>query len=216
MSALATRLLVLGVVRLFEPANAYQLRRELLSWNVESWANLNPGSIYGMLGTLTKNGLVEAHGLAAVNGRPVTVYTTTPAGAELLPQLAHRAIARLADWGDLVDLRAGLALSPALSREVLLSALDLRIEAMHRAVAMFTQPPGEWDAPPHVTAEFELEERVARAQLGWLLEHRAAIAAGAYSFAGERSDWQPVPGDPGAAMKVERAHYLEQLGDRPD
>lgn len=43
MSALTTRILVLGVVRIFGPANGYQLRRELLSWEVERWAHLNPG-----------------------------------------------------------------------------------------------------------------------------------------------------------------------------
>ena len=49
MSALTTRMLVLGAVRIFGPANGYQLRRELLSWEVERWAHIKPGSIYSML-----------------------------------------------------------------------------------------------------------------------------------------------------------------------
>ena len=34
----ATRLLVLGVVRIFQPVHGYFVRRELLSWRAESWA----------------------------------------------------------------------------------------------------------------------------------------------------------------------------------
>ena len=47
----ATRLLVLGAVRIFQPAHGYLVRRELLSWDVENWAAINPGSIYNMLRT---------------------------------------------------------------------------------------------------------------------------------------------------------------------
>ena len=58
MSA-STRLLVLGAVRIFQPAHGYLVRRELLSWDVENWAAINPGSIYNMLRTLTRDGLLE-------------------------------------------------------------------------------------------------------------------------------------------------------------
>ncbi|MEP6842094.1 MAG: helix-turn-helix transcriptional regulator, partial [Pseudolysinimonas sp.] len=81
MSALSTRTLVLGVVKIFGPANGYRLRQELLSWNVERWAALNPGSIYSMLGTLAKDGAVTRHELSARNGeRAATVFTITEAG----------------------------------------------------------------------------------------------------------------------------------------
>ena len=46
MAATETRLLVLGAVSLFEPVNGYQIRRELMSWEVDRWAHINPGSIY--------------------------------------------------------------------------------------------------------------------------------------------------------------------------
>ena len=63
MSALTTRILVLGPCSIFGPANGYQLRRELLSWEVERWAYLNPGSIYSMLTTLEKQGAIVRHDL---------------------------------------------------------------------------------------------------------------------------------------------------------
>ena len=52
MATTETRLLLLGAVAIFEPVNGYQIRRELLSWGVESWANIRPGSIYNGLATL--------------------------------------------------------------------------------------------------------------------------------------------------------------------
>ena len=36
-------MLLLGAVALFEPVNGYQIRRELLSWQVDRWAHTNPG-----------------------------------------------------------------------------------------------------------------------------------------------------------------------------
>jgi hypothetical protein len=39
MATTETRLLLLGPVAIFEPVNGYQIRRELMSWGVESWAN---------------------------------------------------------------------------------------------------------------------------------------------------------------------------------
>ena len=45
----ATKLLVLGVVHLSGGAHGYQVRYELQSWGVESWAKIKPGSIYHAL-----------------------------------------------------------------------------------------------------------------------------------------------------------------------
>ena len=84
MAATETRLLVLGAVRLFEPVNGYQIRRELMSWEVDEWAHINPGSIYSSLSTLGKQGYVDRHDL--VDGtREVAVYTSTEAGRTELP-----------------------------------------------------------------------------------------------------------------------------------
>ena len=54
----ATRLLVLGVVRIMQPVHGYDVRRELLSWGVEESANIKPGSIYSALKVLHKDGLI--------------------------------------------------------------------------------------------------------------------------------------------------------------
>ncbi|MET1059968.1 MAG: hypothetical protein ABWX84_10235 [Nocardioides sp.] len=43
MAANETRMLLLGAVALFEPVNGYQIRRELVSWQIDRWAHVTPG-----------------------------------------------------------------------------------------------------------------------------------------------------------------------------
>jgi len=225
MSALTTRILVLGVVRIFGPANGYQLRRELLSWEVEKWAHLNPGSIYSMLGSLEKDGSVERHDLVMEEGgRPVAVYTATPAGIAELDRLVLDAIETVPDPGDALPLRVAISFAPFLSRERYIEALDRRIAAFGLAVqAIMTKQAhltGTRSVPPHVLAELGLELGLVRAQLGWLIEHAADVRAGALVFAveGAAHDWgfEPAADDPGWRMKAESDEYARRLGlDRP-
>ena len=131
MSALTTRILVLGVVDIFGPANGYQLRRELLSWEVERWAHLNPGSIYSMLTTLEKQGAIERHDIALEDGgRPVAVYTITEAGSAEFQNLIFDAIATVPDSGDALPLRVALNFGPAMTRARFLTAVRGRMEVL--------------------------------------------------------------------------------------
>ena len=57
----ATRLLVLGAIRIMQPVHGYEVRRELISWRLEESANVKPGSIYGAIRTLEKDGLIAVH-----------------------------------------------------------------------------------------------------------------------------------------------------------
>src|SRR3954462_485143 len=50
----ATRLLVLGAIRIMQPVHGYEVRRELVSWRLEETTNVRPGSIYGAMRTLEK------------------------------------------------------------------------------------------------------------------------------------------------------------------
>ena len=63
MTAWPTRLLVLGAVRFMQPTYGYDVRRELLSWGVEEWANIKPASIYSALRTLNKDGFIDKQDL---------------------------------------------------------------------------------------------------------------------------------------------------------
>ncbi len=54
-----TRLLILGVVRIFQPVHGYDVRRELLSWGADKWANVQPGSIYHAVRKMTEEELLS-------------------------------------------------------------------------------------------------------------------------------------------------------------
>src|SRR5918998_5781030 len=86
-----TRLLMLGLIRWLEPVHGYEVRRELISWNVEEWANVKPGSIYHALRQLTSEGLLEEVGTEQVDGRPArTLYRTTRFGREEFERLLRK------------------------------------------------------------------------------------------------------------------------------
>ncbi len=87
MSA-TTRMLVLGAVRIFQPVHGYDVRRELVSWHAEEWAQVAPGSIYNALKTLTRDGFLEIVGTDQVGGRPErTTYRLTTRGEQELTEL---------------------------------------------------------------------------------------------------------------------------------
>ena len=78
-----TRLLVLGVVQIFQPVHGYDVRRELVSWQAQEWASIKPGSIYNALKSLTREGLLEVVGTDQVGGRPErTTYQLTAEGTK--------------------------------------------------------------------------------------------------------------------------------------
>jgi DNA-binding PadR family transcriptional regulator len=213
MSALTTRMLVLGAVRIFGPANGYQLRRELLSWEVERWAHVNPGSIYSMLTTLEKQGAIERHDLSIDDARPVAVYTVTPAGDEEFERMVFDAIATVPDSGDALPVRVAMSFGAILTRQRFLDAVGARIRAFWTGVEDFDakltalrDPPL---VPPHVMSELKLEVALMRAQLDWLIELQGEVREGGLVFHGEGGEhaWAPPADDPGWRMAEERARY---------
>src|SRR4029078_11461056 len=91
MAGEETGMLLLGAVALFEPVNGYQIRRELLSWQVDRWAHTNPGSIYPGLTSLPAQGHLGWHDLVD-GGREVAVYELTEVGRAELRRLMVEAL----------------------------------------------------------------------------------------------------------------------------
>lgn len=123
-----TRLLVLGAVRSFGRAHGYQIRRELLSWGSDEWANANPGSIYHALKQLTKEGLLSAQEGEA--GPPRTDYEITEQGEAEFFRLLRQALSAVDPRPDM--LAAGLGFLSQLPRDEAIALFRQRLEGLAR------------------------------------------------------------------------------------
>ncbi|MEU5879135.1 PadR family transcriptional regulator [Spirillospora sp. NPDC047279] len=175
-----TRLLVLGAVRGSGRAHGYEIRRELLSWGSNEWANVNPGSIYHALRQLTKEDLLRAYEVPENDaGPPRTDYEITEAGDEEFLRLLRLAIAEV-DQRRPELISAALGFLTELPRAEAIELFERRLEdlaAWRGAVA------------PHIAGDDHLNEL-----LGWWV-HQAdsgtawtrglieRLRAGAYTMA---------------------------------
>jgi len=211
-SSTATRLLVLGAVSLFEPVNGYQIRRELMSWEVDRWAHINPGSIYSMLTTLAKEGHVDLHQVRDGN-REVAVYTTTKAGRDELATLFGQAMETV-EFLDALPLHTALSMCTMFSRATVVTHLEHRLTALeaHLAVLRENLAAVQGTSPPQVGRTLALQVSLAEVERAWVRDLVQDVRAGALAFAGEPADWRPDPDDPGWQMAADRERYRALLG----
>jgi DNA-binding PadR family transcriptional regulator len=185
----STRLLILGAVRIFQPVHGYLVRRELMSWQVDRWAHLNPGSVYNALRTLARDGYVEEVATEqGAAGSARTTYRLTPDGESELLRLVREAL-WTTDAGAPEKLLAGLSFMWALSREEVVAALEHRIaqiDASHRATDFAVQSVFEHpQTPDHVAEILRLVDARVQGERGWAREMIERVRGGAYVFAGE-------------------------------
>ncbi|MGL5930667.1 MAG: PadR family transcriptional regulator [Dermatophilaceae bacterium] len=212
MAATETRLLLLGAVLLFEPVNGYQVRRELLSWRVEDWAHVNPGSIYSGLATLARRGHLHRHDLVD-GGREVAVYTSTDDGRAEFARLWGRAVedVRLLDP---LPFQTAMTLLPLVERERALR--HLRARQRNGVAARRERDAEKVEAdvlPPHVAALAELWRATDAEEAAWLDRLVIRIERGDLEFAGEPEVWQAPDDDPGWQMVRDQERYRELLRD---
>lgn len=125
-------MMILGLVRWMQPVHGYDVRRELLSWGADKWANVQPGSIYHALRKLTDEGLLREVATEQVGARPArTTYETTPKGDdEFRSQLQSQ-------WWEVKPtadpFAAAFAFLPELSREEAAAALRSRARVLAAA-----------------------------------------------------------------------------------
>jgi DNA-binding PadR family transcriptional regulator len=211
MAATETRLLLLGTVMLFEPVNGYQLRRELLSWQVEDWAHVNPGSIYSGLATLARQGNLDRHDV--VDGsREVAVYTTTAAGRREFERLWAHAV-QTVDLLSPLPFHTGLALMPLMPRDRVQQALRTRLANLD-AKAREQVDQDLSAVPPHVRALADLWLGLGQTEREWLVELLRRLGAGELALRGEPADWEAPADDPGWQMAGDRERYLKLIGKR--
>ncbi|MCW2766208.1 MAG: transcriptional regulator, PadR family [Nocardioides sp.] len=212
MTAHTTRLLLLGAVALFEPVNGYQIRRELVSWRVDKWAHLNPGSIYHGLTTLTGQGHLVRHDLLD-GAREVAVYELTGEGRAELDRLMRSSLETV-DPYDRVAFHAAFSMLPLLGRENAVACLEARRRALEETVEQFPDAAtAKGDlGPPHAVRSLMLWRDMAVTELAWLRQTLHDIRVGSLRFDPDEDwGWRPPDDDPGWQMNIDREKYRALL-----
>jgi DNA-binding PadR family transcriptional regulator len=203
----ATRLLLLGTVRIFQPVHGYFVRRELLSWHADAWANLNPGSVYNGLRSLARDGFVEEVETEVHGGRPArTTYRLTGDGQTEFLRLLRNAL-----WNvslESADLMAAWSFTWALKREEVIAALESRIdqvEASARATEFAIEDiPGSHNTPNTVAEHYRLAQARLDGEATWARQLLERLRAGEYWFEGEPDPPWSIP-PPGGARTLHGA-----------
>ncbi|MEJ3742055.1 PadR family transcriptional regulator [Actinomycetes bacterium KLBMP 9797] len=178
-----------------QPVHGYDVRRELLSWSADKWANVHPGSIYHALRKLAEEGLLREVKTEQVGGRPArTTYEITLAGQHEFESMLR------GYWWDLSTVHdpflPAFSFLPSLSREEASAALSNRAEQLRAAVASMRAAggPGGWlhSKPTHVGWMFELMIVRCEAEIGWCERIAEQIASGVSylpEIMSENEDW---------------------------
>lgn len=208
VAALETRLLLLGAVSLFAPVNGYQVRRELMTWEVDSWANIAPGTIYNGLTTLARRGDLIRHDIRD-DARDVAVYEISEQGRREFARLIETAMTTVSLTMP-IAFHTAMALLPMVPRTEARRLILTRLERLDEVRRHYADAPPR-SAPPHVEALTTLWSRLGAVEHEWLTRLVFQIADGAFDFAGEAPRWTPDPDDPGWQMADDRSRYLRLL-----
>ncbi|MER6594839.1 PadR family transcriptional regulator [Micromonospora purpureochromogenes] len=163
-------MMILGLVRWMQPVHGYDVRRELLSWNADRWANVQPGSIYHALRKLTEEGLLREVATEQVGARPArTTYEVTPKGEDEFETLLRSLWWQLHETPD--PFVAAFSFLPAMPREEAAAALRNRANLLRAGVeSMRASLDSDWmrnTKPVHVGWMFELWAARAEAEVAW-------------------------------------------------
>lgn len=186
---IATRLIVLGAVHQFQPVHGYFLRRELLTWHVDEWANLQPGSIYNALRSLKKDGYLSENGTEAAGNRPERIiYSVTEEGEVEFLRLLRQTIWTVEAF-DTTSAMLLISFMFALSREEVLAALEHRIREIDARIASngfhIRDVTKSTTTPIYVREIFELSSVRLHGERDWTTTLCERIKAGDHYFAGE-------------------------------
>ncbi|MEN3361052.1 MAG: hypothetical protein V7637_5034 [Mycobacteriales bacterium] len=194
----ATRLLILGALRFMQPAHGYEIRQELLSWQLEPWTAVGTGSIYSALRTLEKDGAIRAVSSGRQGNRPArTSYELTEDGRREFMTLLRQAWWQVHPSTE--PLVPALGLFPELSRQEMIAALQSRIAqleshlehvaAVRTGIRDGATPPVD-DIPEHVRELLDFLSARERAEVEWTKQFLRRLRAGSYQLA---DDPEPPP-----------------------
>jgi DNA-binding PadR family transcriptional regulator len=197
---LATRILILGAVQIFEPVHGYIVRRELTRWQADEWANLNPGSVYNALRTLALQGFTEEVVTDEDSRGPQrTTYRLTAAGRDEFLELVRHGLSIPAPHSPQV-LHAALCFAWVLPRAEVLPLLECRVEEILRqrreAAADIEGLLADATRPDHVAEVIAVREMRLGGELDWTRSLIERIREGSYTFVGEQGGPWYVPAVP--------------------
>jgi DNA-binding PadR family transcriptional regulator len=186
----ATRLLVLGAIKIMQPVHGYEVRRELVSWRLEERANVKPGSIYGAIRTLERDGAIAVHARDEGEDRPDrTSYVITGEGEKEFALMLREA------WWTVKPpvepLIPALTLMGYLPREELIRAMQARIGTLEsslealgymRASIKDGATGADGEIPEHVREIVDFISARDRSELEWSREFQRRLRAGTYRF----------------------------------
>lgn len=184
----ATRLLVLGVVRMYGTAHGYQVRRELLTWSADKWANVAPGSIYHALKKMAaENLLEEVPTEEEAQGPDRTVYRLTHEGETEFQLMLTKYLAESDDSAQgSYRLAAAVTFLPALPRARAVSLLRHRLTQLmgqHANARNLLETSEDWGQPEHVFELYKLWLVSVEAQEEWLRDLVVRLEKGVYTMA---------------------------------
>jgi DNA-binding PadR family transcriptional regulator len=189
----ATRLLVLGVIRIMQPVHGYDVRRELVTWRLEELANVKPGSIYSAIRTLERDGCIAVHSRASEDSKPErTTYVMTGEGEQEFQTLLQQT------WWNVTmatePLAPALCLMPFMARAELIAALKSRTSQLQATLGSTTfirdsirdgGTGADGMIPEHVREILDFVSARTRAEIEWARTLQRRLRDGAYRFVGE-------------------------------
>jgi DNA-binding PadR family transcriptional regulator len=170
---------------MYGKAHGYQVRRELLTWSADKWANVKPGSIYHALKKMSAEKLLEQVDVEPGDAGPDRVaYRLTPAGEAEFEILLTTSLSSPGVTGH--DMSAAVTLMTALPRQRVVDLLRhqlLRLEADHRSALLLTEQGMKHGEPAQVGDLYRLWERHAETSISWLKGVIERLEAGEYVMA---------------------------------
>jgi len=186
MSVQATRLLVLGALRLRQPTHGYDIQRELTSWNADQWANIARPSVYNQLRTLSREGHIAVAAVQQDERRPSkTLYSITPSGEAEFTRLLREIVSN--ERPQPLDILPALCFLPMLTKTEISVALEKRLSIIDGFLESFDSHMNSWfhaDARANYIREIFLLTREAFVgERTWAREFLERIQADEYQLA---------------------------------
>jgi DNA-binding PadR family transcriptional regulator len=162
------------------PMHPYEISSTLRTRGKEQSIKLNYGSLYAVVESLTKHGMISTRETTRTGRRPErTVYEITPAGvAEFEDWLAELLSTPVRDY---TSLEAGLSLMAGLPPDEVSRLLGERVVALRMelgALAAAEQVGDEFGLPELLTVEGRFRHAMLSAELDFVTDLAARIRSG--------------------------------------